>query len=307
MCQHRTPPTWVTSATNAKDGVPDPDGRIAFGVARIQEPQGQIVSPLLVMDADGSDMIQVIDCDVSRPRFSPDGTHLAFGIVVSDGSWQIATTAVDGSDLRILTNGPGNAQTPDWSPDGSWLVYARSEHKAVVDAGGTETLWRMHADGSDQRPIGKPDSSDWEPRISPDGLEVLFTRADPADGFRYTPMIRTLATGQERVAKVDTRDLEHPDWSRAGRFIVYKPSPNGAIERVPADDPAATPELLPVASIRKPPPARARARRPRCSTWTAASAAVCMQSLSWDWRETSQGRRGAISSPRIAWPGRSGS
>jgi hypothetical protein len=57
-------------------------------------------------------------------------------------------------------------------------------------------------------------------------------------------MIRNLETGEERVAKVDTRDLEHPDWSRDGRFIVRHESPNGPIERIPADDATATPEVL---------------------------------------------------------------
>jgi hypothetical protein len=58
-------------------------------------------------------------------------------------------------------------------------------------------------------------------------------------------MIRNLETGEERVAKVDARDLEHPDWSRDGRFIVYHESPGGPIERVPANDPTAKAEVLP--------------------------------------------------------------
>ena len=58
-------------------------------------------------------------------------------------------------------------------------------------------------------------------------------------------MIRNLETGEERVAKVDARDLEHPDWSPDGRFIVYHENPNGPIERIPANDPTASPEALP--------------------------------------------------------------
>jgi Tol biopolymer transport system component len=105
----------------------------------------------------------------------------------------------------------------------------------------------MNADGSDQRLIGNPPSSawDWEPRLSPDGHEVVFARNTPETDHRWTLMIRNLETGEERVAKVDYRDLEHPDWSPDGHFIVYHPNPNGPIERVPATDATATPELLP--------------------------------------------------------------
>ena len=161
----------------------------------------------------------------------------------------MATIAADGSDLRILTSTTGYAQIPDWSRDGSWLIYASSPVKCSRDPlcdSLNETLWRMNADGSDQHLVGNPVSAawDWEPRLSPDGREVVFARNTPADDYRWTLMIRNLETGQERVAKVDTRDLEHPDWSRDGRFIIYHPSPSGPIERIPADDPTASPEVL---------------------------------------------------------------
>ena len=34
----------------------------------------------------------------------------------------------------------------------------------------------MNADGSDQHQVGNPDDFDWEPRLSPDGREVVFNR-----------------------------------------------------------------------------------------------------------------------------------
>ena len=249
ICPHLKPP-WITAAKHPNDGVPDPAGRIVFGpVYQFEEIRGQLISPLVAMDADGSDLVQIFDCEVERPRISPDGRRIAFSIAMDDGSWQVATIAADGSDLRILTSTTGYAQTPDWSPDGSWLIYATSPVKCSREPlceSLNETLWRMNADGSDQRLIGNAPSSawDWEPRLSPDGREVVFARNTPAGDYRWILMIRDLETGQERVAKVDTRDLEHPDWSRDGRSIVYHKSPNGPIERIPADDATATPEVL---------------------------------------------------------------
>ena len=240
----------MTTASHPGDGVPDPAGRIVFGsVHRSDVVLGQLIAPLVTMDADGSDLVKIFDCEVERPRFSPDGRRIAFSIAMDDDTWEVATIAVDGSDLRILTSTSGYAQTPDWSPDGSWLIYATSPVKCSrypLCESLNETLWRMDADGSDQRLIGSPASSawDWEPRLSPDGREVVFARNTPEGDYRWVPMIRNLETGEERVAKVDARDLEHPDWSPDGRFIVYHQTPNGPIERVPADDPTATAELV---------------------------------------------------------------
>ena len=248
ICPHLKPPTWATS--HPSDGIPDPAGRIVFGpVYQGDEILGQLISPLFAIDADGSDLVQIFDCEIERPRISPDGRRIAFSLAMDDGSWQVATIAADGNDLRILTSSTGYAQTPDWSPDGSWLIYAASPVKCSRDPlcdSLNETLWRVNMDGSDQRQVGGtvPTAWDSEPRLSPDGREVVFARNTPAGDYRWILMIRNLETGQERVAKVDTRDLEHPDWSRDGRFIVYHASPNGPIERIPADDPTATPEVL---------------------------------------------------------------
>ena len=61
-------------------------------------------------------------------------------------------------------------------------------------------------------------------------------------------MIRNLGSGQERVLRPETRDVEHPDWSTDGRFVVYNVTPGGPIERVPADDPTAPVEVLTTAA-----------------------------------------------------------
>ena len=235
------------------DDVADPTGRIVFGrIIRVDDVFGQIVS-LYTADPDGSNVVGLLDCETARPRFSPDGSQLAFAIGLDDGSFQVATMKVDGSDLRILTSTAGFAETPDWSPDGSWLVYSHASQpcldfeECVLEDGNLWTLWRMNADGSDQRLIGNADTFDWEPRISPDGTEVVFSRFDPADDFSISLVIRDLATNEERPVTVDDRNLEHPDWSPDGRWIVYNPTDCGTcqqIERVPVDDPDAEPEVL---------------------------------------------------------------
>jgi hypothetical protein len=94
-------PAWFARVHHANDGVPGPAGRIVFGVFDHDDfILGQVVAPLLGINPDGSDLRVVLDCQVERPRISHDGTRLAFAIAMDNGTWQVATSAVDGSYLR---------------------------------------------------------------------------------------------------------------------------------------------------------------------------------------------------------------
>ena len=254
-CANRQPPYWVTGASSPNDGVPDPAGRIVFGeLTRVDDVLGQLVR-LFAIDPDGSDLVQLLDCETARPRISPDGTRIAFAIAMDDGHDRVATMAIDGSDLRILTTS-GYSEYPDWSPDGSWLIYAHSDQECsnsdcLQAQGVRESLWRMNADGSNQRRIGPADVVDQEPRLSPDGSQVVFSRSDPPAFQTATIMIRDLATGEERVATSHGRGEEHPDWSPDGKWIIYNTFDSAShpylfqqIERVPSDDATATPVVL---------------------------------------------------------------
>lgn len=253
VCQDLKPP-WVEAAHSVHDG-PDPAGRIVFGQVSRADVYSQVVDPVFAIDPDGSDLTQILGCEVERPRISHDGTRLAFSIFMSDRTWQIATSAIDGSDLRILTSTSGWASMPDWAPDDTWLVYASSPSPCniptcVEDAGFRQTLWRMHADGSDPRLIGDPDTFDSEARLSPDGNEVVFDRWD-ASTQSNALMIRDLAAGTDRpVTTTNAGDIEHADWTRDGRSIIYNTNNDASgtylelIQTVPANDPTTAPTTL---------------------------------------------------------------
>lgn len=88
----------------------------------------------------------------------------------------------DGSDVQKVTHPPNGTEDtdPDWSPDGSRIVFARAPSK------GAHSLWTVAADGTHLRRISPPcppgrgipkcRADDGWPVWSPDGKHIAFQR-----------------------------------------------------------------------------------------------------------------------------------
>jgi TolB protein len=57
------------------------------------------------------------------PAWSPNGNVIAF-TSKRDGDYEIYSIKPDGTDLRRLTNSPGNDAHCTWSPDGQWIAFS---------------------------------------------------------------------------------------------------------------------------------------------------------------------------------------
>jgi Tol biopolymer transport system component len=130
----------------------------------------------------------------------------------------------DGSGLHSPTAGVagGDQTNPDWSPDGSQLVF-------VVASGSTEVLWVVDADGSGARLLADcqeeclwVDDPDW----SPDGESVLFSRvSEGADGAVIATLERIdVATGAVRVLVQAAAEHFYAGqrWSPDGNSVVLE-------------------------------------------------------------------------------------
>jgi Tol biopolymer transport system component len=94
--------------------------------------------------------------DAATPRWSPDGkTILFFSHEDPDPSQHgnLFTITPNGRHLVQLTHfhkGFTQATTPDWSPDGKWIVFHRRNYDPSV---GTNQLFIMRADGKGMRQL----------------------------------------------------------------------------------------------------------------------------------------------------------
>lgn len=144
-----------------------------------------------------------------------------------DGEIDIYVMNADGSDVRRLTDAPGRDFEPDWSPDGSTIVFSSDR-----DDPENAHLYLMNADGASQRrliPTVKDDQVG--ARWSPDGQYILFHSNPQVDGLPRFDIFRVRADGSELTNLTDTRGNNFmADWSPDGERIVFVSQRNGNSE-----------------------------------------------------------------------------
>lgn len=161
------------------------------------------------------------------PAWSPDGTMLAFvrqfgryspstGASVFSAS-SIVTMKADGTGEIVCTPQAGLDSDPQWSPDGSLIVF-------ISTRDGTPEIHVMKADGSNRRRLTNNSAQERSPVWSPDGRLIAFSSVDSqkedicvvgADGSN----LLVLTTGGQGGG---------PTWSPDGGMIVYKCSGDGS-------------------------------------------------------------------------------
>ncbi|ARN18729.1 amidohydrolase family protein [Piscinibacter gummiphilus] len=140
---------------------------------------------------------------------SPDGRTLAMDL--QGLLWALPR---EGGPARRLTGYLHDVARPDWSPDGTTLVF-----QSYRD--GSFQLWTVGADGRGLRQLTRGEADCREPRWSPDGREIAF--ATDRDG-RYAVHALDVASGRTRVlADTGGQDAE-PVWSPDGVRVAFASS-----------------------------------------------------------------------------------
>jgi Tol biopolymer transport system component len=148
-------------------------------------------------------------------RWSPDGQSLIFWRErgASEGSPQSAIFRIDadGARLHRLTAWSLAAGDPDWSPDGSSIVF--STHPLLIFEGGAESeLYAMKPDGTGLRQLthdgdGGPRAT--QPRWTRDGTAIVYVETGSGGFPRHISAIRP--DGTDDASVLAERDLyTHP-------------------------------------------------------------------------------------------------
>ena len=101
--------------------------------------------------------------------WSPDASELAVTVYNDPGPTQIAVVPVPPRRelAHVVTETPGGALDPAWSPDGDWLAFAGRDGYATE-------IYAMHPDGSGVQKLTSDGTLSRSPAWSPDGRHVAY-------------------------------------------------------------------------------------------------------------------------------------
>jgi Tol biopolymer transport system component len=167
----------------------------------------------LVADLDGSEI---------HPDWSPDGKRIAFIHVTPADRNELWVVSAEGTDAARLyaCEVPCNTITyPDWAPDGNAIYYGIDANATggppttfgvgKFDLASEEASWVLtREDGMSAE----------QPRISPDGEGVVYTRFNEPQGSAI--FISDLKGGRETRLTAWELWGAHPDWSVEDRIVL---------------------------------------------------------------------------------------
>lgn len=183
----------------------NPNGRIK--IYTIDLATGRIAA--LTRDGDWND---------EQPRWSPDGTRIAFKSNRS-GSYNLYLMDADGSRVTRLTTHAANDHDPSWLPDKRSLVFASDRDRGP----GRLDLYRLSlADGAVERLTNFFNGYAFMPSVSPDGNWVAFVATTfPLDGG-YANQVHVLELATRQTWPFDVTGAGcWPSWSPDGGSIAH--------------------------------------------------------------------------------------
>lgn len=187
-----------------------PDGSQIIFISKRETGHEQV----WVMDPDGSNQRRLTDIPgwKVRPTYSPDGQWIA--LQADNPTKQIWLMRPDGSELHNVSDNTHGDRYPTWNADGSEIIFTSVRDDVVGgDPRGVRHLYRMNADGSEQRPFVQWETHSRHADWSPDGRLVAFDGA-----LSGSPQIYVVDESGDNLRRLTDEGTNHKP--------VFRPRPN---------------------------------------------------------------------------------
>jgi len=202
--------------------IPPSSTKTPYFTEAVVLPVSKTSTPTIPITASSTPTKSATPTQTETPTYTPTqlgggGGQIAF---VSDktGIFQIYKVNSDGKNLKQITNMVEGACQPDWSPDGTRLVFI-SPCKANTDYYPGSAMFIINEDGSGLTPLATMVGGDYFPQWSPNGEKIVFTSLRNSK----RPQIYILDLKTNNVTALSEKysfDME-PAWSPDESQIVF--------------------------------------------------------------------------------------
>jgi dipeptidyl aminopeptidase/acylaminoacyl peptidase len=161
----------------------------------VYSPEPRFYTEIYTMNPDGSDQRQItsdggdflgkVDVGIenpidmyssnSQPRWSPDGSQLAFLAKVALDQDEVRVVDAHGSNMRVLFD-DWEGSMFSWSPDGTQIAYTTEEGVRIANADGSSSELLLATSPIAIGPAG-PTTATFSARWSADGRWIAFIEA----------------------------------------------------------------------------------------------------------------------------------
>ena len=160
------------------------------------------------------------------PNWRRDRRKLVFiGFPFDSLNGEIYTMRANGTRRKQLTDTAQQREYfPEWSPDGKRILFMRTYPKEQDTSSGSDkrNLIVTKSDGTRERALTERRI---DPYLSgawaPDSRRIVYTSQLPGDSGDNGMFIKNLRSGRKRMILRSHDQIQYPDWSLDGRWIIY--------------------------------------------------------------------------------------
>jgi TolB protein len=216
---------FTDAAINELTGKP---GLATTQIAFVTPPSDKREREVFLTDILGRKMRQVTRHRnlVVSPRFSPDGTYLAYTSYHSGNQSLYITDLRQSKTTRVISRRKGMNLAPAWSPGGDTMVVTLSFK-------GNPDLFLINNRGEILQQLTKQAGINVSPTFSPDGRHIVFVSDRSGKPQLY---LMELASGNTQRLTFEGVENAEPSWSPVENLVVYS-SLRGGIYQLCTIDP----------------------------------------------------------------------
>ncbi|HJQ49259.1 MAG TPA: hypothetical protein VJ838_01960 [Gaiellaceae bacterium] len=157
--------------------------------------------------------------------YSADGRRIAYCSGQAGGPVQVWTMRQNGTDKQQVTQMSGPAIFPDFSPNGSQIVFT-----AKPAGSPTRDIYLVNSNGTDLTRLTTGVGNNTYPAFSPDGNKIVFD-SDRTGTWQVWLMNANGANQTQLTSDPQPKD-QVPDWSPDGSRISYIADTHGIADTV---------------------------------------------------------------------------